>query len=411
MKRSLTTLVVAAASVSLLAGCSGGSPDTTSSPSELELWVPPLAANNQDKALWDEIVAPFEEERGVEVNISVIPWDAYETKFLTGISSNAGPDVGYMYSEMIGDYIVKDQLVDMTDMVTSEQEDNFYFLKNGVFDGKQYAIPLIVGGARVLFYNKDLLEQAGAEPPTTWEEFIDAGVKLKEAGIKPYTASWGDPARGSMNSLFFPFVYQAGGDLFAEDGSTTNFDSPEVLEAANFIMKMRETGVLDDTATGTTPETQRKDFEEGKAGFVITSDQDMQKWTDAGINWGFVPSLTNKEEGTFIASDSLTVLKKCADPQLCYDLISFVTAGPQMEKLHTQAAFPPLGKDETPNYPEEFVQMYADKADMLHPLPVIPNGTGTYQVLYENLQQMINGQKTPEQALADAAAEANAMLQ
>ncbi|MGV4348154.1 ABC transporter substrate-binding protein [Trueperella pyogenes] len=414
MKRLLKTATAAAAALALLAGCSGtgSSSETTGAngPIKLNMWVPPLAANNEDKALWDEIVAPFEKENNVDVNITVIPWDAYETKYLTGISSNDGPDVGYMYSEMIGDYIAKNQLVDMTDKVTKEQKDNFYFLKNGEFAGKQYSIPLIVGGARVLFYNKDLLAKAGVDVPKTWDEFLAAGVKLKEAGIKPYTAAWGDPARGAMNHVFFPYLFQAGGKLFADDGSRTLFDSPEMLEAAKFIVKLREKGVLDETTTGTTPETQRKDFEEGKAAFVITSDQDMQKWTEAGINWGAIPSLKGKTEGTFIASDSLTMLKKCANPDLCYKLISFVTSGPQMEKLHKQAAFPPLGKDEKSNYPEQFAKMYAEKANILHPLPVIPNSAGTYQVLYANLQQMLNSQKTPEQALGDAAKEANELL-
>ncbi|QTG75327.1 ABC transporter substrate-binding protein [Trueperella pecoris] len=411
MKRSFKTFAAAVATLALLAGCGGsGTTESKDTATKLNLWVPPLAANNQDKELWDEIVAPFEKDNNVDVNITVIPWDAYETKYLTGISSNDGPDVGYMYSEMIGDYIAKGQLVDLTDKVTKEQKDNFYFLKNGEFDGKQYSIPLIVGGARVLFYNKDLLAKAGVEAPTTWQEFLDAGVKLKEAGIKPYTAAWGDPARGAMNHVFFPYLFQAGGKLFADDGSKTLFDSPEMMEAAKFVMELRDKGVLDETATGTTPETQRKDFEEGKAAFVITSDQDMQKWTDAGINWGAITSLKGKQEGTFIASDSLTMLKKCGDQDLCYKLISFVTSGPQMEKLHKQAAFPPLGKDEKSDYPEQFAKMYAEQANILHPLPVIPNGTGTYQVLYENLQQMLNGQKTPEQALGDAATEANAML-
>ncbi|QOR45487.1 ABC transporter substrate-binding protein [Trueperella pecoris] len=411
MKRSFKTFAAAVATLALLAGCGGsGTTESKDTATKLNMWVPPLAANNQDKELWDEIVAPFEKDNNVDVNITVIPWDAYETKYLTGISSNDGPDVGYMYSEMIGDYIAKGQLVDLTDKVTKEQKDNFYFLKNGEFDGKQYSIPLIVGGARVLFYNKDLLAKAGVEAPTTWQEFLDAGVKLKEAGIKPYTAAWGDPARGAMNHVFFPYLFQAGGKLFADDGSRTLFDSPEMMEAAKFVTELRDKGVLDETATGTTPETQRKDFEEGKAAFVITSDQDMQKWTDAGINWGAITSLKGKQEGTFIASDSLAMLKKCGDQDLCYKLISFVTSGPQMEKLHKQAAFPPLGKDEKSTYPEQFAKMYAEQANILHPLPVIPNGTGTYQVLYENLQQMLNGQKTPEQALGDAATEANAML-
>lgn len=405
-----------AAACALIAGCSGtgdpasGNTNPGASPSSLDVWVPPLAADNQDKALWDQILKPFEDANKIDVNVTVIPWDSYETKYLTGVTSGKGPDVGYMYAEMIGDYIDKGQLVDMTNMVTPEQKENFYFLHNGLFNDKQYSIPFIVGGARTLFYNKDLLAKAGVQPPTTWQEFKDAGLKLKAAGIKPFTTSWGDPSRGSMNSLFFPFVWQAGGNLFAKDGSKTLFNSPEVLEAAKYIMELRNKGVIDETATGTTPETQRKDFESGKAAFIITSDQDSQKWNEAGIKWGAVASLKGKQEGTFIASDSLTMLKKCQDQELCYKLISFITAGPQMEKLHKQASFPPLGKDEKSTYPATFSKTYSERSNILHPLPVIPKGAGTYQILYENLQKMLNGQKTPEQALSDSAKEADAML-
>ncbi|WP_216395513.1 ABC transporter substrate-binding protein [Arcanobacterium phocae] len=416
MKPTFKTWIAVASACVLLVGCSSASgsgengSDGANSTNSLNLWVPPLAANNQDKALWDEIVEPFEKERGVDVHITVIPWDAYETKYLTGVSSGEGPDVGYMYSEMIGDYISKDQLVDLSSMVTQDQKDSFYFLKNGDFDGKQYSIPLIVGGARVLFYNKDLLDSVGVSVPQSWSDFADAGIKLKRAGIKPFATAWGDSSRGAMNGLFFPFVWQAGGELFERDGSQTRFNSKEVLEAATFIRDLRDSGVIAETATGSTPETQFKDFASGNAAFIIDSDQRMKEWTDAGINWGFVPSLKGKQEGTFIASDSLTILKKCKNQQLCYDLISFITSGPQMEKLHTQATFPPIAKDERSTYPEQFAQMYVNRTNMMYPLPVIPNGTGTYQVLYENLQQMLNGQKTPEQALNDATEEANAML-
>lgn len=234
MKKSLGVFAGLILSSALLTACGGGT--SASTPKSIDLWMPPLAADNLDKELWDAIVAPFEKEKGVDVNVTVVPWDSYETKYLTGISSGAGPDVGYMYSEMIGDYIKKDQLISLDGKVTDEQKDNLYFLDKGVINGKQYTLPFVVGGARVLMYNKTLLAEAGVEPPTTWDEFSTAAKAVKAKGIQPMTAPWGDPSRGIMNGQFFPFVWQAGGDLFTEDGTKTQFNTPEVIEAAKYLL-------------------------------------------------------------------------------------------------------------------------------------------------------------------------------
>ncbi|MCS4484900.1 sugar ABC transporter substrate-binding protein [Gleimia sp. 6138-11-ORH1] len=394
----------------LLAAC-GGTTAPSADSKVIDLWMPPLVADKQDKAYWEEVVKPFEETHGVDVNVTIVPWDSYEAKYLTGVSSGNGPEVGYMYSEMIGDYIDKDQLYALDEFVTDQQKSTFYFLENGKFNNKQYSIPLVVGGARILLYNKDLLEKAGVEAPTNWNEFLEVGKKLKEKEITPLVVPFGD-ARGVMNGAFFPFIWQAGGELFEVDGSKTRFDSPEVIAAATYLNQLKETGVLDPASTGMTEEITRGLFLDGKVAFSIDTDQNAKSWSDAGINYGVIPSLAGPDgkQGTFIASDSLVMLKQCKDPKLCYELISFMTEGKQMEKFHQKSNFPPIGSDEKNTYPEEFAKIYSEQAQILKPLPVVPNGTGTYQVLYTNLQQMLNGQKTPEQAMKDAATEANQML-
>ncbi len=92
MKKSLGVFAGLILSSALLTACGGGT--SASTPKSIDLWMPPLAADNLDKELWDAIVAPFEKEKGVDVNVTVVPWDSYETTYLTGISSGAGPDVG-----------------------------------------------------------------------------------------------------------------------------------------------------------------------------------------------------------------------------------------------------------------------------------------------------------------------------
>ena len=77
----------------------------------LTLWMPPFGTEESlDKEVWGKILEPFEQEHNVEVSIEIVPWSNYEEKYLTGISSGQGPDVGYMYMEMINDYIESESI-------------------------------------------------------------------------------------------------------------------------------------------------------------------------------------------------------------------------------------------------------------------------------------------------------------
>ena len=71
----------------------------------LEVWLPAKATDGNDAEIWDEVVAPFEEEHNVDVTFQFISWKDYEAKYSSGISTGTGPDVGYMYVEMFPTYI------------------------------------------------------------------------------------------------------------------------------------------------------------------------------------------------------------------------------------------------------------------------------------------------------------------
>lgn len=374
----------------------------------LNLWMPPLADDKQDKAMWNDILAPFSQEHGVKIEVTIVPWDSYETKYLTGVTSGNGPDVGYMYQEIIGDYTTRDLLVPFDEHLTSQQRDNFLFLDRGVFDGKQYSIPFVVGAARIFVYNKDALAKAGVQPPNNWEEFLATCKPLADAGYVPYAAGWGDPNKGTLNSLFFPYVWQAGGQLFSPDGKDVLFDSPEVIRAATFVKDMQDAGCFGANATGVDGATSAQMFVDGKSAYTVASEVDIPKY--ANLNYGFSLSLKDKQQGTFIALDSLVILKQCQDPKLCAALVDFMTQGPQMEKFHAKAQFPPIGKDEKSDFPADVLELYTSHSETLYPLPVVPKGVGAYAALHKSLQQMLNGEKSPEQAMQEAAAEGRQVL-
>ena len=131
---------------------------------DLLLWLPPFAAGDDgalDKEFWTETLAPWAAENNVDLTIEITPWGNYEEKYLTGFSSGEGPDVGYMYLEMFNDFIEMGALEPLDAYITDADRENYLYLDKGFIKGKQYTMPFIVGNARILYFNMDILEQAG----------------------------------------------------------------------------------------------------------------------------------------------------------------------------------------------------------------------------------------------------------
>ncbi|ACQ81222.1 extracellular solute-binding protein family 1 [Beutenbergia cavernae DSM 12333] len=397
----------AAAAALVLAGCSSSSGDDDT----LSVWLPPFAAEDagvSDLELWNEIITPFEEEHDVDVDVTIVPWENFEERFLTGFSSGDGPDIGYMYAEMIGDYISRGQLATFT--VSDEQRETFYFTDMGQYGDGQYGLPMVVGGARVLFYNKAILDEVGVEPPQTWEDLVSVSSAVQAAGYDPLLMAWGEPGVGVLAQNYVNFLWQAGGDLIDEDGTAATFNSPEGLEAAQFLYDLRFTnGILPESTTALNGADLNAQFAAGDAAFAFGADGEATTYEEAGIDVGAVV-LENAERYTFVATDVLVMAESSPNKDLAEQLAWFLLSGPSMDQFGTITSYPPISTEQTTEAHPLFADLYSADADVLREYPVVPNSATLYTSLYENLQQMLLGSKTPEQALADAEVAANESL-
>jgi multiple sugar transport system substrate-binding protein len=446
-RRLALALVPVAAAMVALASCSSGAPASTTSngttahadatqpastgpsthagkgqtgsapsgnkPKSLNLWLPTsfTYTTSKERTAWKGMLAPFESKNNVKINLTLIPWANYEQKYLAGVSSGSGPDVGYMYKEMIGDYAVRNQLVPFDKYLTAKTKNNMIYLNQGKYRGKQYAMPFIVGSMRVLWVNMDLLKKAGIKSkPKTWSEFTSDGKKLKAAGITPLQEAWGDPET-HLDENYFPLLWQAGGKLFNSQGTKTAFNSKPGLKAAKYIMSLINDGVMPSTVSGLSNDNMEKAFMSGKTAFMFESSGLLPQVKKTDFDYSFVPSLKDKQKGTFIAGDSLVLLKSCPDKQLCASLVQYMEAGPQMAKVHKGIIQnPPIGKDEKVQSHNPFEPLYKSDNNFLHTLPIVPGGVAAYNALYTNLQKMVLGQMTPKQALSDAAKKGDAAI-
>ena len=109
--------------------------------------------------------------------------DEYD-KFQTAISAGTGaPDVVMVEADRIPTFQIQDALVDISEFGFDAVKDNFSegaWKDVSVGDGV-YGAP-VDGGPMAMIYRKDIFDQYGITPPTTWAEYEQAAQTVKDAG-------------------------------------------------------------------------------------------------------------------------------------------------------------------------------------------------------------------------------------
>lgn len=109
-------------------------------------------------------------------------------------------------------------------------------------DGHYYMIPeqLITSG---FFYNKSKFDEAGVEPPHTWDELMAVAEKLKNAGIAPFMQ---DDIGEYLNFWTYWAVDRVVGKgallKAAQDKTGATWDEPGYLQAAEMVHEVSKAG-------------------------------------------------------------------------------------------------------------------------------------------------------------------------
>ncbi|MDF9841211.1 MULTISPECIES: extracellular solute-binding protein [unclassified Paenibacillus] len=138
------------------------------------------------------------------------------------------------------------------------------------FDGNVYALP-DGNNIEVVYYNKELFEQAGiANTPTTFEEMLQDVKILKDKGITPLAIGEKDSWTGSF--LFMNILLRTnGGPGFLQDvmNGKKTFEDPAFIEAVDAFQQLVQAGAFPDGATSIDANAGGNIFKSGKAAMWV----------------------------------------------------------------------------------------------------------------------------------------------
>ncbi|QGH68294.1 extracellular solute-binding protein [Pseudactinotalea sp. HY158] len=261
-------LALATGAALTLAGCGfggGATADEGGDKVTLDMLVPSYSDATQ--GLWEGVIDGFEDANpDIKVNLEVQSWDNLESVIATKVQGGEAPDI-YNGGPFAG-FAVDGLLYDVEDVVSPDTFADFQesFIVNEQLEGVTYALPFIAS-ARALFVNNDLLEQAGVSAaPTTWEELLNAAVKVSALGNG--IAGYGMPL-GSEEAQAEAAVWLWGGGGTFGDESAIAIDDPANLPGAEQIRKMIDAGATQADPGSTNRSPLMDIFIQGKIGMQV----------------------------------------------------------------------------------------------------------------------------------------------
>jgi multiple sugar transport system substrate-binding protein len=182
---------------------------------------------------------------GIRVRVQQIPWSAAHEKLLTAYAGDSMPDAFQLGNTWIPEFVALRAIEPLDERLKPWPEaalDDYFpgILATNRLDGRTYALPWYVD-TRLFFYRTDLLAAAGfAEPPATWDSWLQAMTALKSAG---------DSARYAIllpiNEWQLPVILalQRGASLLRDRNQYGNFREPPFREAFAFYLQLFDRGL------------------------------------------------------------------------------------------------------------------------------------------------------------------------
>ncbi|MBP5236325.1 MAG: extracellular solute-binding protein [Clostridia bacterium] len=207
------------------------------------VWV--ASDRDRTKIIRNLIDNDFTPKTGIKVNLKLVVGGA----LLPSVLANCGPDVyPSMSSDTVINYAIRSAIVpvytnregsefngkfeDVLDVMkrfspSAQVELSFRgYDADQVYRDEMYGLPESQSFS-MLFYRKDILAELGKEVPETWDDMLalipDLQFNNMELGMAP---------------SYITFLYQQGGEQWADEGMRINIDSPLALDCFRKMCNM-----------------------------------------------------------------------------------------------------------------------------------------------------------------------------
>ncbi len=382
--------------------------------------------------LEDTLITEFNSTHpGIEViPVSMGNYRALCQKILASVMAGDTPVVAQAYETWTSQLIRGDALIPLDSLmaldspeVAERWNNDFFpvFQCNNTYDGRIYSFPFNKS-VQALYYNVELMDSLGLQPPKTWEDYRSVLAALTVDGnndgdLLDDCDRWGTAFTPSVG-MFENLLIQRGGSLLNSDSTRTAFASQEGIDALQLLIDLIHT---DGSARISSGYTHQNDFADGTVGIVQGSTvslafmgKNMERMEENGedvFTLGIAPLPSDREQAVVIAGTNVILFKSdSVQVEAGWEFIKWFTEPRQQARWSAATGYIPATRTSM-NYPEmqERFQECTGLKDVMLQVEYAqfePQGTYWYDgrlFLSEAVEIALYGRMSAKEALERAA--------
>lgn len=287
--RRIAAFLGAAALVLAASGCGA---DTESAAGEAtSITALDYYTDATEHAQWGERLTSCGKRAGVTVEHRSVPGASLVPQVLRQASSRTLPDLLMLDNPDVQQIARTGALTPLDRFGVDSGGFTPGILSAGSYRGKVYGLAPTVSTV-ALFYNKDMLAEAGVAVPRTWDELKKTAAKLTRPGRYGMAVDANPTFEGTWQ--FLPFLWSNGGD-------ETRLDTPEAAQALRLWVDLLKSGSMSKSVLNWTQADVHDQFVAGRTAMMVNG-----PWRIAAMNkeerlhWGVAPLPVRRPGQTLI---------------------------------------------------------------------------------------------------------------
>lgn len=317
-----------------------------------------------------DFIEDWAEERGVEVSMEGYPFDQlFETIEIRQEAEASDIDVIFVDGPVNANYAERGFILPLDDYFTEAELETWApeSLEAGMHNGSLYSAPLN-NSSQVLYYNRDLLEEAGIDPPSadvedrwTWDELVEAAREVDALGDNISGFQFDQVNRYYQLQVLPESL--GGGDGMGSDGSPDIVNSEWITAFEWYQDLYNEWNVA---RQGVSPDESPELFAAGRTGFFVGGLWNIrQNFEDAeDLNYGVAPHpyFEGGEPKTPTGSWHVGLWSHSENPELAGEFINWMTTSEELAEFWLQ------GHGQFPAHRNQLEQILEDEQYAEQPL-------------------------------------------
>lgn len=399
-RRRIAGAAAAVAALALTAACGGGQSEGDGDATSLH--VLDYYSTDPNKTAWQGVLDACADEVGVTLERETVAGGDLIAKVLQMSSSRTLPDVLMLDNPDVQQIAETGALAPLSDLGVEPGGIAEGVLSASTYEGELYGLQPVTNTI-ALFYNTEILEEAGIEPPTSWEELQTSAAALTEgdryglalSAINTYEGTW----------QFLPFMWSSGGD-------EADIATPETAAAIQLWKDLLDAGSMSQSVVTWTQADVADQFGAGNAAMMVNGPWNFGALAEVeGLEYGIVPIPAPTAGGTVVSpfggeawtvpqtGDEATMANAAEFVQCLGGEEAVVAASVGTNTVPTDPSLSDQVVAEVPNL-ESFAVQVPDLRARTGQLG--PEWPAQATAIYEAVQNALVGGMTPEDALAQA---------